>query len=73
MPVLLISLNGGTPTMRTVQQRTAKLTAGVLCEVWADERMQLCIVDRINVDGSITARVLPAAADGASPTTPQRR
>ena len=60
MPILSVSLNGEHPTMRTVQFRTSKLVPGVLCEVWADERMQLCVVDRIKPDGSISARRLPA-------------
>lgn len=60
MPILQVSLDGDSPTMRTIQLRTAKLAPGVLCEVWADDRMQLCMVERVHDDGSISARRLPA-------------
>lgn len=59
MPIVPVSLDGETPTMRTVQMRTPKLRPGVLCEVWADERMQLCIVESVDMDGGIAARRLP--------------
>ena len=63
MPIIPVSLpvsfGGEAPAMRTVQKRTPQLSAGVLCEVWADERFQLCLVDRINADGSIVVRRLP--------------
>jgi hypothetical protein len=58
MPVLSVSLDGGTPSMRIVEPRTPKLAPGVLCEVWADERMRLCVV--ISVEGgTIAVRRLP--------------
>ena len=59
MPILSVSLDGQPPTMRTVQPRTTNLKAGALCEVWADEQMQLCLVDEIHDDGAIVARRLP--------------
>jgi hypothetical protein len=59
MPVLSVSLDGGSSTMRTVQLRTAKLAPGVLCEVMENERLLLCEVLRVNRDGSFTARRLP--------------
>ena len=70
MPVLSVSLDGGAPTMRTVQLRTQKLTPGVLCEVWADERMQLCVVDFVRVDGSFGARRLPGPGLGRAELPP---
>lgn len=73
MPVLSVSLDGGMPDMRTVQPRTPKITPGVLCEVWADERMQLCVVDRVNADGSIAARRLPGGSVGGAGATRERR
>jgi hypothetical protein len=73
MPVLSVSLDGDMPNMRTVQPRTAKITAGVLCEVWADERLQLCIVDRVNADGSIAARRLPRGPVGETDAAMERR
>ena len=59
MPIVPVSLNGEKPTMRTVQKRTKQLTSGVLCDVWADERLQLCLIERVNDDGSIVVRPLP--------------
>jgi hypothetical protein len=60
MPILSVALNGETPSMRTVQLRTAKLMPGVLCEVWADEHLQLCLVEHVNADGSVSVRRLPS-------------
>jgi hypothetical protein len=60
MPILSVSLNNETPSMRTVLLRTPKLIPGVLCEVWVDDRLQLCVVDRVEADGSVSARRLPA-------------
>lgn len=60
MPILLVSLNNEAPSWRTVQLRTAKLIPGILCEVWADNRLQLCVVQSVNPDGSLSARPLPA-------------
>lgn len=54
-----VSFHGETPALRTVQKRTSHLSPGVLCEVWADEGSRLCLVDRINDDGSIVVRPLP--------------
>jgi hypothetical protein len=62
MPVLSVSVDGGTPSWRTVEPRTPKLAPGVLCEVWLDERMQLCAVLSVNADGTIAVRRLPEAA-----------
>jgi hypothetical protein len=59
VPILPVSLNGERPSMRTVQLRTGKLTVGVLCEVWADGRMHLCLIEHVNADGSFVARSLP--------------
>ena len=59
MPIVPVSLNGESPSMRTVLLRTGKLVAGVLCEVWANERIHLCLVERVNADGSIVVRPLP--------------
>lgn len=67
MPVVSVSLDGQTPTMRTVQLRTPKLRPGVLCEVWADEQMQLCLVESVKDDGAITARRLPPPPTEAPP------
>ena len=58
MPILAISIDGESPSMRTVQQRTARLIPGVLCEVWADERLQLCLVERVDRD-LVSVRRLP--------------
>jgi hypothetical protein len=66
MPIVSVSLDGETPTTRTIQLRTPKLRPGVLCEVWADEEMQLCIVESVNADGSIAARRLPAPPSDAT-------
>jgi hypothetical protein len=63
MPIVPVSLNGESPTMRTVQPRTSKLQPGVLCEVWADNQMHLCIVESTNSDGSIKVRELPEAPE----------
>jgi hypothetical protein len=59
MPVISVSLNGDVPSMRTVLLRTAQLAPGVLCEVWAFDQMQLCVVERIAADGAITVSCLP--------------
>lgn len=59
MPIVPVSLDGETPSMRRVQKRTPHLSSGVLCEVWVDEELQLCLIDRVNEDGSIAARRLP--------------
>ena len=60
MPILAVSLDNGAPSMRTVQLRTARLVRGVLCDVWANNSLQLCVVERVDPDGSITVRRLPA-------------
>src|SRR5688572_21822880 len=59
LPILSVTLDGEQPTMRTVHPRTTTIKSGVLCEIWVDERMQLCVVDSVGDDGSITARRLP--------------
>ena len=46
MPIVLVSVNGEPPAHRTVDFRTSKPKAGTLCEVWADDRMQLCMIER---------------------------
>lgn len=43
MPILPVALDGEKPSLRTIQLRTQRLVSGVLCEVWADERMHLCL------------------------------
>lgn len=62
MPIVAVSLNGERPAMRTVELRTPTLVTGVLCEVWADEGMELCVVERVNSDGSFTVKRLPGPA-----------
>ena len=60
MPVVAVSFDRNErPSMRTVQLRTPALLVGVLCEVWADERMHLCVVQSVNSDGSMRVRRLP--------------
>ena len=61
MPIMPVSLNGNPPSIRTVECRTPEVLPGALCEIWADEGVLLCVVERINTDGSITVRPLPAA------------
>jgi hypothetical protein len=68
VPILPVCLNGKNATMRTVQLRTRALIPGVLCEVWAEEGMQLCLIERVNADGSFVARPLPAP-----PSVPYKR
>ena len=66
MPIFSVSLNGGTPSLRTVQLRTTKLVPGVLCEVSTDEGMQLCVVERVNGDDSVSVRSLPGPSHDTS-------
>jgi hypothetical protein len=62
VPIVPVSLkNGEAPSPRTIELRTPKLTRGVLCDVLVDERMQLCIVDRVYDDGAVCVRLLPDA------------
>lgn len=72
MPILAVSLDNGAPSMRTVQLRTARLVRGVLCDVWADNSLQLCMVERVNPDGSLRVRrlpAMPARSGSAAPLT----
>jgi hypothetical protein len=46
MPILLVSLDAEGPAYRTVELRTPTLSCGVLCEVWIDDHMELCVVDQ---------------------------
>ncbi len=59
MPIVPVSLDDDVPKMRTVIPRTAQIRTGALCEVWADERMQLCLVESVGKDGAIVVRRLP--------------
>lgn len=63
MPIIHVSLDRARATTRTVQFRTSRVRAGVLCEVWLDDEMELCLVDRVNEDGSIEVRRLPPAPE----------
>ena len=72
MPILAVSLDNGALSMRTVQLRTASLVPGVLCEVWADDGLQLCVVERVHPDGSFSFRRLPAMPAVRSVTARRR-
>ena len=59
MLVVPVSVNGDSPVDRAIESRTHNLIPGVLCEVWADEGMRLCVVERIDEDGCVAVRRLP--------------
>ena len=59
MLVVQVSVDGDSPVDRAIESRTHNLIRGVLCEVWSDEGMRLCVVERVDEDGCVAVRCLP--------------
>ena len=59
MRKLLVALSGEAPVLRDVEPRAADLKPGTLCEIRFDDRVRLCVVDRIIADVEIEVRPLP--------------
>jgi hypothetical protein len=71
MLVVQVSVDGDSPVDRAIESRTHNLIPGVLCEVWSDEGMRLCVVERIDEDGCVAVRRLPCPPVDPSRTSKQ--
>jgi hypothetical protein len=67
MQQMLVAVRGHDPVTRSVEIRTPQLRRGVLCDVWIDERPELCLVEQVIGEREIVVTPLPGPPGGDSP------
>lgn len=64
---MLVAFHGHGPVTRSVEIRTPRLRPGVLCDVWVDDRPELCLVEQVVGEREIVVKPLPGPRAGDAP------